>query len=572
MKTQALAAFLMTSVASIVAIPAFAQTISVTSGVSADNLANTLLSGSGLTLVPGSARLTGATSQYGTFNGGGLPFGTGVVLSSGSIASLVPGQSQNGSFGGAGDAAMTSLVNNTTFDASVLEFRFVPTADTISFRYVFGSNEYPEYVGREFNDAFAFFVNGQNVALIPGTSEQVSINSVNAGRNSAFYVDNAGRLTPVNLDALVGSQGNLVAVASVVPGQENTIRLVVVDVADSAVDSAVFIGSGGIVTGRIVFLDEVQISEEAQETAVEETAPAAVRATVRTVVSTISNRLRQLRGGAGGSYSAANADGGNAAVLPLSGLSGGNGANAIGMWVDYTYGNLRGYGDSNRYKAHTNTLFVGADYAFTPQFVMGLAVGYDQAHLSSSSTNNLRMSRGASATLYAGYLITDWLQASVQGTWSRLDNDIEQTTVTGSFADGGSRSDRYVLGAALSAFKSYDALTLTGTVGYNRAREGFDSYTSSDGAQVSPEATRLGQIQLGGEAAYNLEKGQAYVSATWEWDVVRSDDGDRNGAVLGAGFRYSAMENLELGLAATAQVARRDERQFTLGANVRYSF
>ncbi|NYZ11052.1 autotransporter domain-containing protein [Azospirillum sp. RWY-5-1] len=331
-----------------------------------------------------------------------------------------------------------------------------------------------------------------------------------------------------------------------------------------------FLVRDGVVV-EVVPIDPTTVSAAAQEASVEDTAPAEVRAAVRTVVSTINNRLRQLRG-ADGTYRAANADGGNAAMIALSGLSGGNGANAIGMWVDYTYGNLRGYGDSNRYKAHTNTVFVGADYAISPKLVVGLAVGYDQAHLSSSSTNNLRQTRGGSATLYAGYLITDWLQASVQGTWSRLQNDIEQTTLAGTIADGDSRSDRYVLGAALAAFKSYDAVTLTGTVGYNRAREGFDSYVSSDGARVSPDATRLGQIQLGGEAAYNLEKGQAYVSATWEWDVVRSDDGDRNGAVLGAGFRYSAMENLQLGLAATAQVARSDERQFTLGANLRYSF
>ena len=70
-----------------------------------------------------------------------------------------------------------------TNDACVLEFEF--SCDTepegFSFKYVFGSEEYNEYVDTTFNDVFGFFLDGENIALIPGTPTPVSINNVNCG-------------------------------------------------------------------------------------------------------------------------------------------------------------------------------------------------------------------------------------------------------------------------------------------------------------------------------------------------------------------------------------------------------
>ncbi len=78
---------------------------------------------------------------------------------------------------------------HATNDAAVLEFDFVPTQGTASFRYVFASDEYLEFVD-QFNDVFAFYVDGVNIALIPGTNTPVAINTVNPGDNASFFVNN----------------------------------------------------------------------------------------------------------------------------------------------------------------------------------------------------------------------------------------------------------------------------------------------------------------------------------------------------------------------------------------------
>ena len=59
----------------------------------------------------------------------------------------------------------------------------------VTFQYLFGPDEYYEYVDSAFNDAFAFFLNGENIALLPDGTD-VAINSVNPNKNSELYFEN----------------------------------------------------------------------------------------------------------------------------------------------------------------------------------------------------------------------------------------------------------------------------------------------------------------------------------------------------------------------------------------------
>lgn len=86
-------------------------------------------------------------------------------------------------------------------DEVIIEFDFVPTGDTIRFDYIFGSEEYMDWVWEGYNDVFGFFISGpgingpysnnaENIATIPTTGQPVSIDSVNANVNTPFYIDN----------------------------------------------------------------------------------------------------------------------------------------------------------------------------------------------------------------------------------------------------------------------------------------------------------------------------------------------------------------------------------------------
>jgi gliding motility-associated-like protein len=180
-----------------------------------------------------------------------------------------------------GDDDLQKLIanaSNRVKDVAIIEFDFIPTTDSISFEYLFASEEYCDYVGAEFNDVFGFFISGpgingpfsnnaQNIALIPGTSDFVSINSVNFTRNSNFYQTNVHKGFQDPFSGCTAAESNatpvapndiqydgfttiLKAYAQVIPCQTYHIKLAIGDVVDGEFDSAVFLKANSFKAGN----------------------------------------------------------------------------------------------------------------------------------------------------------------------------------------------------------------------------------------------------------------------------------------------------------------------------------
>jgi hypothetical protein len=200
---------------------------------------------------------TGPDLASGIFSGGnsaGIAVDTGVILSCGLATNAIgPNQVSNISeaWFSAGDADLSAITGDVTNDAAVLEFDFVPTEENLEIRFVFGSEEYNEYVF-QFNDVFAFFLDGVNIALLPDGITPVSIDNINNGNapagqlgagpcmNCSYYVDNATGLFDTEMD---GYTTLLIGSAVVTPGQTHHIKLAIADALDSSLDSWVMIES-----------------------------------------------------------------------------------------------------------------------------------------------------------------------------------------------------------------------------------------------------------------------------------------------------------------------------------------
>ncbi len=155
-------------------------------------------------------------------------------------------------------------------DATAIEFDFIPFYDTIRIKYVFGSEEYPEYACSSYNDIFAFFLssvnptpgnyNYQNIAKVPETNYAVSINCVNNGPGapggealcippgssapySKYYVDNENNTkSKIVFD---GFTVILTAYAVVIPCQTYHMKIAIQEVGDNGFyDSGVFLKAG----------------------------------------------------------------------------------------------------------------------------------------------------------------------------------------------------------------------------------------------------------------------------------------------------------------------------------------
>lgn len=198
---------------------------------------------------------TGEDASAGVFSGGGnagISLQNGIVISSGFISNAIGYNSSpsiTGELNLSGDSDLNDLIPQSTFDATILEFEFVPSFDQIFIQFVFGSEEYNEYVGSNFNDAFGFFLNGENIALTPGTEDPISINTINLGQNSSLYINNdpfdSDLSEPLYCTEMDGFTTVLVVEGDVIPNEVNTIKLAIADAGDDVLDSWVFIGAEG---------------------------------------------------------------------------------------------------------------------------------------------------------------------------------------------------------------------------------------------------------------------------------------------------------------------------------------
>ena len=191
--------------------------------------------------------LTGSDEQWGKVEGF-VPGQSTWVLSTGRVNDAVgePSFFASTGMGRPGLPELSALVGGgSTYDAARFTVTVVPNEDTLHVRYAFASEEYPEYVGSQYNDVMAVFVDGQNCAYVPETQTAVSINSVNDHTNAQYYVDNAAGASGYGT-SMDGLTTPLTCSVPVTPGEQVTVSIAVADVADDQYDSAVALVDGGI--------------------------------------------------------------------------------------------------------------------------------------------------------------------------------------------------------------------------------------------------------------------------------------------------------------------------------------
>ncbi|MGB0838972.1 MAG: choice-of-anchor L domain-containing protein [Chitinophagales bacterium] len=236
----------------------------VESGLTADELAQILV-GEGLEV--SNASLDCADGASGEFDGvnTSLDIPGGIMLTSGQIENAIGPNDAGGTGtnnGEDGDPDLDDISSASTFDACVLEFDFVPFQENLSFRYVFGSEEYLEFVDGGFNDVFGFFISGGtefpvpvNIALIPGTTTPVSIDNVNNEDFPEYFVCNGaednncnGTGDPTSTIEYDGYTVVLTAETTVTPCETYTLKLAVSDAGDGILDSGVFLQENSLQT------------------------------------------------------------------------------------------------------------------------------------------------------------------------------------------------------------------------------------------------------------------------------------------------------------------------------------
>ena len=225
----------------------------------------TALAGPGLNVTNITLGGTGVTEtdplQLGTFDGFGFLFDpndesgfkSGVVLSTGLVESAVLANGDVNSDSTSTDFDGTS---NPLNDYAIITFEVTPSFDTLIMDFVFGSEEYNEYVNSIYNDQLTIVVDGTNCAKTP--DDQIfSISTVNdaatynpefnpqtsknVSSNPFLYINNDpgnGGTLATQMDGLTK---RITCRAPVTPGVPTTVKVQIADAEDSTLDSWLFL-------------------------------------------------------------------------------------------------------------------------------------------------------------------------------------------------------------------------------------------------------------------------------------------------------------------------------------------
>lgn len=161
------------------------------------------------------------------------------------------------------------LVGALFYDVAGLQFQLTTLGDTLWFDFIFGSEEYNEYVGTQFNDFFAIYIKELadstfvNVAQLDNQSI-ISVNNINNGQNNdgpclncAFYINNGNGVNQepylsnpyyIQFDGFTKPISPFIPVE---PGKIYDVQIIVSDVNDPIYDSGVFLKKGSIKTNSV---------------------------------------------------------------------------------------------------------------------------------------------------------------------------------------------------------------------------------------------------------------------------------------------------------------------------------
>jgi len=229
-------------------ISASVSALEITTTNNAATLSDRLF-GSGVTI--DKVTYSGHSEASGTFTGGAGSIGieSGIILTTGYASDAVGPNSPKKTdtrHGLDGHSALESLIGISTHDAASLTVEFTTSSDDIFFNFVLASEEYDGPDGWGQNDAFALFLDNENLAFVTGTDSTpvtvANVNNFNENPNSAYFNDNGAGAYDIEYD---GFTDIFTASLFDLSAGKHTLEFVIADGGwDNWIDSAVFIQSG----------------------------------------------------------------------------------------------------------------------------------------------------------------------------------------------------------------------------------------------------------------------------------------------------------------------------------------
>ncbi len=310
------------------------------------------------------------------------------------------------------------------------------------------------------------------------------------------------------------------------------------------------------------------------------------RAQTQQVVDLVGRRIADALSPAGrGEKSAQHADAGETlSVLDshhgISGVSAGDDELSKALWATYSHSWLSNDWSSLKSRTILNTGVVGGDVKFGGNILTGLTFTYQSSNAVTSFNDGLLDSSTYTFTPYAAIGFLDNMIVVDLMTGYGFGDSTSSRSRSTAQVDGSYSSDRWLVATHVTYTAPVTDWDISAKLGWSLSYDWSDAFTESNGTINGQQASRVGELSLGGRAGYVFYQVEPYLGLALLYDpILGPDNSGLTGASLSRtelnaqlGAIWKANEHLNASVEISNGFLRSNENNTTLVVAGRYSF
>jgi len=270
----------------------------------------------------------------------------------------------------------------------------------------------------------------------------------------------------------------------------------------------------------------------------------------------------------------------NSARFSSRGLSAGDHLDVpFGVWMAGSYTDSENDSVAS-FEAERINLTGGIDANFADSLIVGLSLGLESADTRTSANNGQSDTFGFTVAPYVAYLLDEAISVDFAVGYSRLSHD--ESRGAGRAITGDTNTRRLFAAGNGNWGMAYGNWYVSARGGITWLSSDLDAMTESDGTFVPASTFRIGQLSVGGEAAYSYDEWEPYLGATLSHAYTKTrrafaagtaaPSDDRSDLLVSAGVRFFGANGMTGGFEYSTLLLRDDYTEHSFQLNFRAEF
>jgi len=217
-----------------------------------------------------------------------------------------------------------------------------------------------------------------------------------------------------------------------------------------------------------------------------------------------------------------------------------------GIWGNYSFTDFENDLSSTAIDGSSHSFLGGIDFRIWDTTIIGVALGFDNSDIDTGFNGGNQNTDTITIAPYFGAILDNTLSVDFSIGYSNVSYD-QFRTAGPTRITSTPTADRWFGSFNLNAIKFIDNWILSGRVGSVYASSVIKGYTESNGITVSENRTKVGSLNIGGEASYVIKAWEPFLSLAYQYDFQLQEitaatgpqpTNDKDDILLTTGVRY----------------------------------